>query len=218
MGGWCQATSAALLGTLRRVLLVPQTALAALLGSGLAWLGVRLAAEALGGGEGFVDEVRLSSLLFVGALVLSLAEPLQVAGEARSGLLALRRARGGSFGLVARWAGLLLATLPALALTALAGGGWPAGGAWAVVDLGVLCAGGLLLGAFLERALLVPALWLLFVAGHLHPWLAGTPAGLVVPTFGAARDASGLAVAGLWVAGALLVARARLAAVAARAA
>jgi len=211
----------ALPGTLRRVLVVPQTALAALLGAGLTLLSVRLAGEALGGGEGYVDEVRRASLLFSGALVLSLAEPLAVAGEARSGLLTLRRARGGSFGLAGRWLGLWLSTGPALLLSALAGGGWPDGGGHVPVDLAMLAAAGLLLGAWLPRPLLVPALWMLLAAGHLRPWLGELTAGRLLPAFGAARelpaDLASLAAPAAFCAGCLLLSHWRLLAVTARA-
>jgi len=158
-----------LLSTLRRTLGSPALLPLSLAAAGLAWLGRRLAESALGGGEGFVDEVRSGALLVAGVLVLSLAEPLAVAREARSGLLLLRAARGGGFALTQRWLGLVLAMLPTVALSALAAGGVPQQPLPLLLDLLVLAAGGLLLGSLLERGLLVPALWLLLVAGQLRP-------------------------------------------------
>lgn len=203
----------ALLSTARRVLLAPALVPVTLACVGLSWLAVLLAGQALGGDQGFLDEVRAACLPFAGALVLSLAEPLEVGREAREGWLALRAARGGGFALLSRWAGLLLGTLPTVLLCAWACGGWPKQPLALLLELGVLCAGGLALGAWFERGLLVPALWCLLVAGHLWPWLSASPASWVLPHLGG--DPSGLQAlaAGAWCAGSLLLARARLAAV-----
>ncbi|HZJ71870.1 MAG TPA: hypothetical protein VFF36_13135, partial [Planctomycetota bacterium] len=102
----------ALLSTARRVLLAPSLPLLTLVAAGSSFLAVLLASQALGGDQGFVDEVRGACLPFAGALVLSLAEPLDVGREVREGWLRLRVARGGGFALLSRWAGLLLGTLP----------------------------------------------------------------------------------------------------------
>jgi len=206
------------LSCLRRTLLVPAMLPLTGVAMGLAWLGTRLARGALGGEEGFVDEVRAGSLLFSGALVLSLAETLAVMRDARSGLLLLRAAKGGGFSLPARWLGLLLASLPTVALASLAGGGGLRVPPPVLADLAVLCAGGLFLGSWLERPLLVPALWCLLVAGHLRPWLADNPVAWVLPAFGQLGGAAGLLHAALWCASMLLLAEWRLGAVAARAA
>lgn len=205
----------ALLSTARRVLLAPSLLPLTLACAGLSWLAVLLAGQALGGDQGFLDEVRGGCLLFAGALVLSLAEPLEVGREAREGWLALRAARGGGFALLSRWAGLLLGTLPTLLICAWACGGGPQQPLALLLELGVLCAGGLALGAWFERGLLVPALWCLLVAGHLWPWLSGSPASWVLPHLGVGGGSSGLQVlaAGAWCAGCLLLARSRLAAV-----
>jgi hypothetical protein len=205
-----------LLSTLRRTLAAPALLPLSLAAAGLAWLGHQLAATALGGGEGFVDEVRSGSLLVAGVLVLSLAEPLAVAGEARSGLLLLRVARGGGFALPQRWLGLVLAMLPSVALAALAAGGLPAEPWPLLLDLLVLAAGGLLLGSLLERGLLVPALWLLLVAGQLRPWLVRAGAGWVLPALGHMTGPEGALHAALWCAGALLLAEWRLGSIAGR--
>ncbi len=124
--GWNGARAAGILrgmlalrNTLRRTLAAPALLPLSLVAAGLAWLGRRLAQEALGGGEGFTDEVRTGALLLAGALVLSLSEPLELAREARGGLLLLRAAKGGGFALPQRWAGLLLAMLPTVVLAAL---------------------------------------------------------------------------------------------------
>ena len=204
----------ALLSTARRVLLAPALLPLTAVAAGSSFLAVRLAGEALGGDQGFVEEVRRACLPFAGALVLSLAEPLEVGREAREGWLGLRVARGGGFALLSRWAGLLLATLPTVLLSAWAAGGWPERPELAVRELAVLCAGGLLLGAWLERALLVPALWCLLVAGHLWPWLEGGAASWVLPRLDGAGGGTPWLTATLWCAGCLLLARARLTAVA----
>ena len=186
-----------------------------------AWLGARLATAGLGAGEGFVDEVLAGSLLFAGALVLSLAEPLELGRDARAGLLTLRVAKGGGYALGRRWLGLLLATLPAVALAAVAGGGWPEH-PWVLLrQLGVLCAGGLALGAWFDRQLLVPALWMLLVAGHLAPWLADVapPLAWVLPRLGEVETDLGVwawAHAVVWSLGAACLARWRLDALVAR--
>lgn len=186
------------------------------LAAGLAWLGRRLALEALGGGEEYAGEVQAGALLLAGAAVLSLAEPLVLAREARGGLLLLRAARCGGFGLAGRWAGLMLAMLPALALAVVAGGGLPPRPLGVALDLVVLVAGGLLLGSLLERTLLVPALWILLVAGHLRAWLEPAGVGWLLPAFGQLDGWDGALHAVLWACGALALARWRLAAVAGR--
>lgn len=206
----------------RRVLCVPSLLPVVAVAAGAAWMGTWLAQYVLGGDDGFVEEVRHGSVLFAGVLALSLAEPLEVGRDARQGLLLLRRARDGGFALGRRWLGLLLATLPVATAAALAGGGLPEA-AWSLlVELGLLCAGGLLLGACFSRAVLVPALWGLFVLGHLRPWLDGSGVGsfaaLLLPRLGDTDGAFGLVHAGLWCAGALLLAERRLVAVAARSA
>jgi hypothetical protein len=200
----------ALLSTARRVLLAPALPLLTLVAAASSGLAVLLASQALGGDQGFVDEVRGACLPFAGALVLSLAEPLEVGREVREGWLALRVARGGGFALISRWAGLLLGTLPTVLVCALAAGGWPRQPLGALLELAVLCAGGLLLGAWLERALLVPALWCLLVAGHLWPWLAHGAASWVLPRLGDEAGPLHALAAACWCAGSLLLARARL--------
>jgi hypothetical protein len=201
----------ALLSTARRVLLAPALVPLTLVCAASSGLAVLLADEALGGDEGFVDEVRRACLSFAGALVLSLAEPLEVGREAREGWLALRVARGGGFALVSRWVGLLLGTLPTVLVSAWAAGGWPRQPLGVLLELAVLCAGGLLLGAWLERALLVPALWCLLVGGHLWTWIAGSGASWLLPRL---DGGGGWPAAAAWCAGSLLLARARLSAVA----
>jgi hypothetical protein len=190
-----------------------------------AWLGQELAAAGLGAGMGFLDEVLAGSLLFAGALALSLAEPLEVGRDARAGLLTLRVARGGSYGLGRRWLGLLLATLPAVALAALAAGGLPPE-PWVLLrQLGVLCAAGLALGAWCDRHLLVPVLWVLLVAGHLRPWLldVAPPLAWALPRLGEVETGANAAHAwapwlhaGAWSLGAVWLARWRLAALVGR--
>jgi hypothetical protein len=206
-----------LLSTLRRTLWTPALLPVACVAAGLAWLGHRLAEVQLGGGEGFVDEVRTGSLLLAGALVLSMSETLSVRREARDGLLALRAAKGGGFALTQRWLGLALGMLPTVALAAAFGGGVPAHPLPLALDLLVLAAGGLLLGSVLEGGLLIPALWLLLVVGQLRPWLAPSGAGWLLPAFGHLQGVEGALHAGLWCAGALLIADWRLSAVAGRA-
>ena len=212
----------ALTSTLRRVLAVPSVLTVGVVGAGSAWLAVELARGGLGATESFLGEVRHGSGLFAGLLVLSLAEPLELGRDARQGLLTLRVARGGSPGVGARWLGLVLATLPAVVAAALAAGG--VGEPWALLlGLGVLAAGGLMLGAFLDRGLLVPALWGLALAGHLRPWLAttawGRPVSWLLPDLGSLSAGIGFEVLGpalLWIVGALCVAHARVLSVAAR--
>ena len=206
----------ALLSTLRRTLGTPAIIPLSLIAAGLAWLGPKLARDQLGGGEGFVDEVRSGSLLLAGALVLSMSDALAVRREARDGLLALRAARGGGFALPQRWAGLLLAMLPTLALAALCGGRPAAGALPLALDLGVLVAGGLLVGSLVEGVLLVPALWLFLLAGQLRPWLQHAGPGWLLPAFGRMDGVEGALHAALWCAGALLLADWRLSAVAGR--
>jgi hypothetical protein len=203
------------LTTLRRTLLVPSMLPLTAVAMAVSWLGSYLAAAGLGGDEGFVQELRAGTLLFAGALVLSLAEPLELLREARGGLLLLRAARGGGFALGRRWLGLLLAALPTVLLCGWAAGGAPRAPVALLLDLGVLCAGGLLLGAFLERALLVPALWCLLVLAHLRPWLAGgpdvwRPVAWLLPRVGELSDVRGAAHALCWCAAVLLIADWRL--------
>jgi len=204
----------ALLSTARRVWLAPALVPLTLVAAGSSWLAALLASQALGGDQGFVGEVRAACLPFAGALVLSLAEPLELGREAREGWLALRAARGGGFALLSRWAGLLLGVLPTVLISAWAAGGWPGRPAAALLELGALAAGGLLLGAFLERAVLVPALWCLLVAGHLLPWLAGSGVDWILPRLGADAGWRAALSVGAWCAGCLVLARARLLAVA----
>ena len=206
-----------LTSTLRRTLLTPSLLPVTVVAAGLAWLGTRLAEGQLGAGEGFVDEVRTGSLLLAGALVLSLSEALGVGREARDGLLALRAARGGGFALTQRWLGLVLAMLPTVALAAAFGGGAPSHPLPLLLDLLVLAAGGLLLGSLLEGGLLIPALWLLLVAGAVRPWIASAGAGWLVPAFGRMEGVEGALHAGLWCTGALLLADWRLSTIAGRA-
>ena len=183
-----------------------------LVSMGAAYLGTRLAAEGLGASGGFVDEVRAGSLLFAGALALSLAEPLEVGRDARRGMLSLRVAKGGGLALAQRWLALGLAILPSVVAAAWASGSLPAAPVALGLQLLVLCAGGMLLGAWFERQLLVPGLWLLLVVAHLRPWLAEVlpPAAWLLPRLGDLEGLSGALHALLWCAGALLLAAARL--------
>lgn len=205
---------ATVLATLRRSLLVPAVLPLLFVAGAGAWLGTWLAAAALGGDAGFLDEVRQGALLCAGALTLSLAEPLLVGREVRGGLLALRVARGGGPALVGRWLGLVLATLPALVVATLAGGGLPPAPGALLVELLVLAAAGLALGSFLDRARLVPVLWVLLVASYLRPWLAADPRGVVLawalPALGTLHGWTGVAHGLLWSAGALALAHWRL--------
>lgn len=205
-----------LLDTLRRTLLVPSSAMVAVAAAALAWFGTWLAGSVLGGSEGFVDEVRAASLLFAAALALSMAEPLLVAREARSGLLTLRVARGGGFALGWRWAGLALSTLPAVSLAAWAGSGWPERPLAVLMDLSILAAGGVFLGAWLERGLAVPALWCLLVVGNLRPWLGDHWVAWLVPGLGGLSGVTGALYAALWCVALLLLANHRLGTVVAR--
>jgi hypothetical protein len=204
------------LTTLRRTLFAPAAVAVTALAVALAWLGSYLAAAQLGADAAFLAELRAGSMLFGGALVLSLAEPLAVLRDARGGLLALRIARGGGFALGARWLGLLLATLPTVLLCGWASGGVPAAPLALLLDLAMLCAGGLALGAFLDRGLLVPALWCLAVLAQLRPWLGDSPAAWILPRIGdlggavAGVSALGAAHALCWCAAALLLADWRL--------
>ena len=202
-----------------RCLTAPSLAPVLFLGGVAAWVSSTLAASALGADAAFLAEVRQGSLLFAGLLFLSLAEPLETGREARDGLLLLRAVRGGGFALTARWAGLLAATLVSLLPAAVVGGGWPRAPLAVVAGLGVFVAGGLLLGACLRRAHLVPALWALAVATHLRPWLASeawtAPVAWLLPDLAAVERPAGLGAAACWVAGALLLTHARLARVAA---
>ena len=71
----------ALVTTFRRVISAPSLVPLTLAASAASLLGVLIARNALGGSEGFVDEVRAGCLPFAGALVLSLAEPLALAAS-----------------------------------------------------------------------------------------------------------------------------------------
>lgn len=183
-----------------------------------AWLARYLSINLLGGPPAYQAEVSAGSQLLAGIAVLSLAEPLEVAREARCGLLTLRAARGAGFALVARWLALTLATLPSVALAAWAGGAPPADPLGLVLQLATLSAAGLALGAWLDRALLVPALWALLILAYLSPWLeAGAPpVAWIVPRLGHLDGLQGVAHALLWCSAALVLARSRLVAVAAR--
>ena len=127
----------------------------------------------------------------------------------------LRLSRGGGAALVWRCAGLVLATLPTVLLCALATSGWPVAPGALVLQLVVLAAGGLCLGAWLSRPLLVPALWCLLVAGYLRPWFGDVPVVWLLPALGELDGVMGAAHALLWTAGALVLADSRLRAVAA---
>ena len=180
-----------------------------------ALLGRRLAESGLGADGGFLEEVVAGSMLFAGALALSLSEPLELGRDARAGLLTLRVSRGGGYALGRRWLGLLLATLPAVGLAAWASGRWPGEPLVLLRQLGVLCAGGLALGAWFDRQLLVPALWMLLVAGHLRPWLADVapPLAWVLPRLGEVESVPspwGWLHAACWSLGAVGLARWRL--------
>ena len=61
---------------------------------------------------------------------------------------------------------------------------------WLVRELFCLAAVGLALGAWLDRARLVPALWVLLVAGYLRPWTEGTPLVWVLPALGTSTGAA----------------------------
>jgi hypothetical protein len=183
-----------------------------------AWLARQLSASLLGGPEAYLAEVAAGSQLLAGVAVLSLAEPLEVAREARSGLLTLRAARGGGFALVLRWLALTVATLPSVVLAAWAGGALPGDPLGLVLQLAVLAAAGLVLGAWLDRRLLVPALWIVLVLAYLSPWLeqGAPPLAWVVPRLGHLEGLHGAAHALVWCSAALVLARSRLLAVAAR--
>ncbi len=199
---------------LRRTLLVPTTALAAAGAVLAAWLSALLAEGSLGGTEGFVEEVRQGAALFAGALVLSLAEPLEIGREARSGVLALRLSRARSSGLLLRALALSMATWPVVLLASLAAGGWPTEPLGLAVELFTLAAGGLALGSVLDRQLLVPALWALLVVAHLRPWLVeaawGAPLAWVLPRIGELHGGAALAHGVLWGLAVLLLASWRL--------
>ncbi len=203
----------ALTSILRRTWSAPGLLPLTVIAMGGAWLGTRLASESLGGREGFVQEARSGALLFAGVLVLSLAEPLEVARDARSGVLLLRVAAGRGFALVRRWAALVIATLPTVLLAAWAAGGAPDDPLALLVQLGVLSAAGLALGAWVDRALLVPGLWLLLVAAHLRPWFAASDLGVLarlLPAMTSEGGLDGLLHGALWVFGLLLIADWRL--------
>jgi len=199
---------------LRRTLGAPAMPLVAAGAVVAAWLSTLLAEASLGANEGFVDEVRQGAALFGGALVLSLAEPLEVGREARSGLLAVRLSRTRTSGLAVRALALSMSTWPVVAAVSLAAGGLPPDPVSLVVELFVLAAGGLALGSVLDRHLLVPALWGLLVVAHLRPWLAeaawGAPLAWVLPRMGDMQGPLALAHGVAWGAAALLLAGWRL--------
>ena len=215
-GGAENGTVSVALSIVRRTLLVPSLWPVAFVSAVAAWVGTWLAVESMGATEVYVAEVRHGSMLFAGVLTLSLAEPLQTARDARSGLLLLRVARGGGFALVSRWLGLVVATLPLVLLAGLAAGGLPAEPLTLLVQLLVISAAGLALGAFLERGRLVPALWGLVLLGHLQPWIAsarwGGAVAWLLPRLGQLEGGWGLVHGLAWSAGALLVAQGRLSA------
>lgn len=193
----------------KRTLLVPGFWPVLAVAAAAAWAGTWLAEQVLGGGQGFVAEARHGSLLFAALLLLSLAEPLQVADEARGGLLLLRHARGGGAALLTRWAALVLTLLPALALVALAAGGLPERPGLLVAQLGLLTAGGLALGCCLDRRRLVPALWALAVLAQLRGWLVVEPWSR--PLAWCLPDLSGVGWSGLlWALAVLALGRGRL--------
>lgn len=198
------------LSTVRRSLFVPAVVPVLVMTGMGAWIANELARVALGAGEGFLAEARHGSMLFAGIVMLSLAEPLELGRDARSGLLLLRAARGGSFALVPRALGLLVACVPAVLVAGLAGGGLPSAGLDLALELALLTAGGMALGARFDRARLVPALWCLVLAGHLRPWLAEHPVGgwvaWVLPRLGDTAGAWGALHTLLWCAGALVLA------------
>ena len=209
----------------RRALFVPTLLPLTLVALAGAWAGPWLAMNSMGATDAYLSEVRHGCLLFVGTLVLSMSEPLLVGREAASGLLSLRVAKAGGLGLVPRWLGLTLACVPLVVLSAFVAGGAPRDPAALLAQLLVLAAGGLLLGSFLERGRLVPALWALLVIGHLRPWLeavqweglaVGKALALIVPRLGAVDGSQGALHALLWSLAALALARARLLAVAGR--
>jgi len=210
----------AVLSILKRTLLVPAVWPVAVVAVAAAWIGNDLAAHALGGDGAFVAEVRHGSLLFAALLLLSMAEPLQMAQETRSGLLMLRHGKGGGFALVARGTGLILSLLPLLCLAAWASGGLPAAPWGLLAQVAVLVAGGLVLGAWLDRRRLVAALWALAIVGQLRPWLTGLDGSAVwvwlVPDLGAVGAGAAWAHGLLWALGALALAHGRLTALSAR--
>lgn len=212
---------------LKRTLLVPGAWSVAAVAALAAWVGSDLATQSLGADQGFVEEVRHGSLLFAALLSLSLAEPLQTGHEARSGLLLLRHGKGGGFALAARWAGLFLALLPVLLLAALGAGGLPAAPWGLAGQIAVLVAGGLLLGSFLDRRRLVPALWGLAILGQLRPWMTTLEGSwswtwLVPDLASMGAEPGGVGLGGvslhglLWVLGALALTHGRLLAISAR--
>jgi hypothetical protein len=208
--------------TLRRTLVSASFWPTLLVTLGASWVAAQLVSASLGPTESFLAEIRQGCMLFGGLLVLSLAEPLQVGREAREGILLLRAVRANNLGLLARWLGLLFATLPAVLAAAIASGGLPSSMLALISQLAVLAAGGLLLGSFLERGRLVPALWVLAVVGQLRPWLArdgwGAAVAWLLPDLAGLQEGKmlGLLHAFLWVVGALCLTRWRLLAVAAR--
>ena len=207
-----------LLSVARRSLLVPALVPVAFVVSVSSWASIWLALESMGATEAYLAEVRHGCLLFAGALALSLFEPLRTGDDARRGMLRLRWAHRGALGLVPRWLGLVLATLPVVILAALAAGGAPGDPLALLIQLHVLAAGGMALGAFLERGRLVPALWALLVLGHVRPWVAasdwGRPLAWLLPRLSEVGAGQAAWPALLWCVGALLIARARLSVVA----
>lgn len=203
---------------LRRVWCVPAILPVTVLAVGATVFATMLARVALGGA---VADARQGALLFAGALFLSLCEPLEIGREARGGPLVLVAVRRRGLGLPTRALALLLGSLPVLGLAALASGGWPADPVGLIGSQLVLSMAGLFLGAFVDRALLVPALWGLVVVGHLRPWIAAGPAAplaWLLPGLGELRSPVLLAHALVWGAGLLCLAQWRLERVVARAA
>jgi len=206
--------------TVKRTLLVPGIWPVVAVAVLAAWVGSWLATHSLGGDDGFLEEVRHGSLLFAALLTLSLAEPLQTGREVRTGQMMLRHAKGGGFALSARWVGLFLSLLPVLALAALAAGGVPASLAGLAGQVGVLVAGGLALGSFLERRHLVPALWGLALLGQLRPWMStleGSVAWIwLVPDLGSVGSGAAWQHGLCWALGVLALAHGRLTTLSAR--
>lgn len=208
-----------ILSILRRTVLVPAFLPVTVMAAAGTWLGVRLAGAALGGNEGFVGEVREGALLFAALLVLSMAEPLEVGREARGGVLTLHLARGRRLGMAGRCLGLALGTLPAVLVAALAGGGLPSDPLALGLELIVASAAGLFLGAWLDRKLLVPALWTLILVAHLRPWLLGSEMSALawlLPRMGDFQGGWGVAHALLWAGAMVALTEWRVASVASR--
>jgi hypothetical protein len=204
----------------RRSLLVPSLVPVAFVVAVLSWAGIWLARESMGATDLYLAEVRHGCLLFAGTLTLALAEPLRTREDVGKGALLLRYARSGELALVPRWIGLGLACLPLVAVAAVAAGGLPSRPGLLAAQLMVLAAGGLALGALLQRGRLVPALFGLLILGHLRPWIHeadwGPAVTWVLPRLAAVDGVDGLLHAALWSAAMLFLAHARLVRVAGR--